>query len=268
MRWFFLNKGSNYREFDRTIVILVKNHLILPEDLIYSPLLGSKISDLIYVLNFLLLSGKSREAMFPLHSMHDTRLRGMYEGRPESKERFTIPRYSLIIIIIQKLNRSIQVLAHTSVYVSTQSPLTLRHQSYLGTSLCIPCYTMWSPGYSTSILQVFVTRKRLPVRCSFIFGNRKKSDDARSGLYGGCSKMFQWNYSRSKACVCRAVCGLALPCNRTISHESLPLRLDNLKSHRPAENELTPRSSQSAGFSICSHIHSYFCTYHVTRFHV
>ena len=82
MRWFFLNKGSNYREFDRTIVILVKNHLILPEDLIYSPLLGSKISDLIYVLNFLLLSGKSREAMFPLHSMHDTRLRGMYEGRP------------------------------------------------------------------------------------------------------------------------------------------------------------------------------------------
>ena len=35
--------------------------------------------------------------------------------------------------------------------------------------------------------------KRLLTRCSFIFGNRKKSDGARSGLYGGCSKMSQWN---------------------------------------------------------------------------
>ena len=46
--------------------------------------------------------------------------------------------------------------------------------------------------------------KRLPARRSFIFGNRKMFDGARSGLYGGCSKMFQWNCSRSKACVCRA----------------------------------------------------------------
>ena len=66
--------------------------------------------------------------------------------------------------------------------------------------------------------------KSLPARCSFIFGNRKKSNDARSRLYGGCSKMSQWNCSCSKACVCRAVCRRALSCNRTIPRESLPLQ--------------------------------------------
>ena len=72
-----------------------------------------------------------------------------------------------------------------------------------------------------------------------------------AGLYGGCSKMCQWNCSRSKACVCRAVCEHTLSCNKTIPRESLPLRQDNLRSHRPAENEkhLAPHSrldSQSA----------------------
>ena len=50
--------------------IQVKNHLILPQDQIYSPLLCSKISDLIFLLNFFLLSGKSGEVMLPLHSVH------------------------------------------------------------------------------------------------------------------------------------------------------------------------------------------------------
>ena len=67
------------------------------------------------------------------------------------------------------------------------------------------------------------------------FGNRKKSDvpgldcteDARR-----CP-----NCSHSKACVCRAVCGRAFLWNRTIPRESLSLRQDNLRSHRPAENE-------------------------------
>ena len=59
----------------------------------------------------------------------------IYEGHPENKERFAIPRYSFIIII-QKLN--IQFLAHIFVYSSIKSPLTLRHLSCLGTSLCIP----------------------------------------------------------------------------------------------------------------------------------
>ena len=39
-----------------------------------------------------------------------------------------------------------------------------------------------------------------------------------------CSKMSQWNYSHSKAYVCRAVCGRELSFNRTITRESLPLR--------------------------------------------
>ena len=106
--------------------------------------------------------------------------------------------------------------------------------------------------------------KSLPARCSFIFGNRKKSDSARSGLYGGCSKMSQWNFSRSKACVCRAVCGRALSCNRTIPRESLPLRQDNLRSHRPAENEqLAPKVGGILNRH--SHDYSYLYTYHVTR---
>ena len=114
-----------------------------------------------------------------------------------------------------------------------------------------PLHTMCLPGSSTSTLQVFITAKRLPARCSFIFGNRKKSDGARSGLYGGCSKMSQWNCSCSKSCVCRGVCRHALSCNRTIPSESLPLQQDNLRFHRPAENKwcLTSHSrwdSQSA----------------------
>ena len=79
--------------------------------------------------------------------------------------------------------------------------------------------------------------KRLPARCSFIFSNREKSDGARSWLYGGCSKMSQWNCSHSKECVCQAVCRCVWSCNRKISRKSLPLQQDNLRSHWPAENE-------------------------------
>ena len=49
-------------------------------------------------------------------------------------------------------------MAHTFVYVSTQSPFTIRHL-YLGTSLCIPSsyhVAAWLfPGHD-SILQVFI----------------------------------------------------------------------------------------------------------------
>ena len=93
--------------------------------------------------------------------------------------------------------------------------------------------------------------KRSPARCSFIFGNSKKSDCARSGLYGGWSKMLEWNYSRSKAYVCRVVRGRALSCSRTIPREIVRLRKDNLRSHWPAENELHIAShSRSVRFSI------------------
>ena len=141
----------------------------------------------------------------------------MYEGHPENKERFTISRYSLTII--QKLN--IQVLAHTFVYYFTKSPLTLRHLSDLSTSLCKHSSYHVAPD---SILRSSSFAKSLPARCSFTFGKRKKYDDARFTLYGGCSKMSRWKCSSSKAWVCRAVCGRALLCNRTISRESLPLR--------------------------------------------
>ena len=66
-------------------------------------------------------------------------------------------------------------MAHTFVYFCTQSPLTLRHLSYLGTSfvytLVIPCGRL--------VIQLVSFRsssfvKRLPAKCSFIFGNRKK----------------------------------------------------------------------------------------------
>ena len=103
-------------------------------------------------------------------------------------------------------------------------------------SLVVPCHplhTMWPP---TAFFRSSSFAKRLLARCSFIFGNREKSDGARSRLYGGCLKMCQWNSSRSKACVCLEVCGRALSCNRTIPCESLPLQQDNLRSHRPAEN--------------------------------
>ena len=102
-----------------------------------------------------------------------------------------------------------------------------------------------------SIIQIFIICKAFTSTVILHFRKQEKSDSARSGLCGRCSKMSQWNCSRSKACVCRAVCGRALSCNRTISRESLPLRQDNLRTHRPAENELhfAPRSrrdSQSA----------------------
>ena len=57
-----------------------------------------------------------------------------HEGRSESKERFPIQRYSLII----GKKQNMQVLSHTFTYFSTQSPLTMRHLSYRDTSLLIP----------------------------------------------------------------------------------------------------------------------------------
>ena len=58
----------------------------------------------------------------------------MYEGHLESKERFAIQRYLLII----GKEQNMQVLSHTFTYFSTQSPWTLRHLSYRDTSLLIP----------------------------------------------------------------------------------------------------------------------------------
>ena len=108
---------------------------------------------------------------------------------------------------------------------------------------------MWPP---TAFFRSSSFAKRLPVRCSFIFGNRKKSDDARSGLYGGCSKMSRWNCSSSKAFVCRAICGRA-------TEQFHP------KISTACENRITPRTSLCGILNRHSHDHSYLWTYHVTR---
>ena len=132
------------------------------------------------------------------------------------------------------------------------------HLSYLVTSLCI------SSSYhvaAESILQVFIICKAF----TSIFGNRKNSNGVRSWLYGGCSNISQWSCSRSKVCVCRAVCGRALSDNWTIPHESLPLLQDNLKSYRPARKRITRHLTVGGILNRYSHGHNYLCTYHVTR---
>ena len=56
-----------------------------------------------------------------------------YQGHLESKERFAIKKYLLII----GKKKNMQVLSHTFTYFSTQSPWTLRYL-YRDTSLLIP----------------------------------------------------------------------------------------------------------------------------------
>ena len=65
-------------------------------------------------------------------SKHD--ILRIYEGHLESKKRFAIQRYLLII----GKKQNMQDLSHTFIYFSTQSPWTLRHLSYRDTSLLIP----------------------------------------------------------------------------------------------------------------------------------
>ena len=104
-----------------------------------------------------------------------------------------------------------------------------------------------------------------------MFRNRRKSDGARSGLYGGCSKMSQWNCSCSKPCVCRAVCRHALLCNRILPRDSLPLQQCWIARRRHS------RVAQYASLLIVVlrgrigrilNQHSHLCPYHVTRSNV
>src|SRR5215469_2226538 len=89
----------------------------------------------------------------------------MYEGRSESKERFAIQRYLLII----GKKQNMQVLSHTFTYFSTQSPWTLRHLSYRDTSLLIPSSyqtAAWLFNQSvTACCRSSSSVNRLPARC-------------------------------------------------------------------------------------------------------
>ena len=125
-----------------------------------------------------------------------------------------------------------------------------------------PRHTIWPP----TVFKSSSSAKRLPARCSFIFANRKNSDVARSELYAGCSKMSQWNCSRSKTCVCRAVCG-DVHCRATeqfharaclfskISQDVISLQKTNDTSHLTVSGILNRHN----------HGHSYLCTYNATR---
>ena len=69
----------------------------------------------------------------------------MYKGHLESKERFAIKKYLLII----GKKKNMQVLSHTFTYFSSQSPWTLRHLSYRDTRLLIPSLyqkAAWQPN--------------------------------------------------------------------------------------------------------------------------
>ena len=108
-------------------------------------------------------------------------------------------------------------------------------------SLFIPCGRLViQPGHN-SILQVFIIWEACTSKVLLQVWKHEKSDGARSGLYGGCSKISQWNCSHNKACVCRAVCGRALSCIRTIPRESLS-KIFHLQK--------TNNISQLTGFSI------------------
>ena len=95
-----------------------------------------------------------------------------YEEHLESKERFAIKKYLLII----GKKKNMQVLSHTFTYFSTQSPWALRHLSYRDTSLLIPSSYQtdaWLFNQSTTACcRSSSSACRLPARCSFIFKKR------------------------------------------------------------------------------------------------
>ena len=82
------------------------------------------------------------------HPVYST---GRYDARSESKERFAIQRYLLII----RKKQNMQVLSHTFTYFCIWSPWTLRHLSYRDTSLLFPPRIRRPPGTNFAVLQMF-----------------------------------------------------------------------------------------------------------------
>jgi len=66
------------------------------------------------------------------------------------------------------------------------------------------CSHPWISCVTSSLL-----RKLFPPRCSFRGPERWQSDGARSGLYGGCGRMFHFSF-RMVSIVRAATCGRAL----------------------------------------------------------
>ena len=88
-----------------------------------------------------------------------------------------------------------------------------------------PLLSKWPPGYSTRSRQhpsgLHHFRSVYQEGAPSLLKTGKRPMVPGPGLYGGCSK-FQWNCSRSKACVCREIFGRTLSYNRTIPREILP----------------------------------------------
>ena len=117
---------------------------------------------------------------------------------------------------------------------------------------------MWLPGYSASILQVFITCEVFTIKVILHFWKQEKDRLCQVRNVWRMLKDVPMELLTQQACVCWAVCRHALLYNRTIPCESLPFQQDNLRSHWPAENGLAPLNQHN-------HDHSYLCTYHVTR---
>ena len=120
-----------------------------------------------------------------------------YEGHLESKERFAIKKY--LLIIGKKNNMQVFIThLHLLLHIVTLDIEALVIPWHRFTYSClVPDGRLAIQTVHDSVLQVLIICMSLPARCSFIFKKRWKSDGARSGLYGGWSNVSQWNSSRS-----------------------------------------------------------------------
>ncbi len=101
----------------------------------------------------------------------------------------------------------------TTPYPLKYSPFTSTHFLHLMGNLDSSSSNRWAGIALSSLRMAALTAGRFlyftPLKCSFRYGKRKKSQGAKSGLYGGCANM-SWSNKYAKVRV--AVWGLALSC--------------------------------------------------------